>query len=274
VIQKLNREDAKSAKTRKDRLLQGFWHIINPEVRGKQTMTPPPVENPFCLNIADYPQPGLYLLLEDRSRMTLTREMVEKVTAAYWRDPRKIPPAVKEAVLFQRCPICPKSAEEDFCDALRPVLPFLEIIDTYTSFQQVLAVYRPESENMLYVSHTTLQVALKYLAILSLMRYCQVGKKYWKYYMGIAPIVRGEEFASRMYLNAYWLHRGDLAGLERFITIFVTELETVTENQMTRLGLICQNDAFLNAFSSAYNVLELLKQGQDLFLVEALAAWK
>jgi len=55
-----------------------------------------------------------------------------------------------------------------------------------------------------------MQDALKYVSILSLLRYNLVLQKHWKYYYGIIPIMRGKEVATRVYLNIYWLHKGNL----------------------------------------------------------------
>ena len=73
------------------------------------------------VHLDGYEQPGLYLVLKDSTRLTLTRDNIEEVTLKYWMNPDKIPPSVKRAVEFQRCSFCPLKEKEDICDAVRPV---------------------------------------------------------------------------------------------------------------------------------------------------------
>jgi len=79
--------------------------------------------------------------------------------------------------------------------------------------------------------NTTMQEALKYISILSLMQYCQIGRHYWKYYFDLIPVSRGKIFASRLYLNMYWLHKGDKEEIRQFIAVFNEDIRKTTENQ-------------------------------------------
>jgi len=222
----------------------------------------------FDLN--DFEQEGLYLIFPDLSRVVLTRERIQKVTKEYWEDPEKIPPQVKKAIEFQRCPFCPLKGQKDFCDALRPILPFLEVVDKYVSFDKVTAVYKDENKDLFYVADTTMQEALKFISIMSLMQYCQIGRKYWKYYLGITPLVGGKETAQRLYLNIYWLNKGDMEAVKKTIAIFDEQIRITADNQVKRMNLICKNDAFMNAFVNTQAAAVFLNMDIEKSLIKAI----
>jgi len=215
------------------------------------------------LELNDYPQKGLYLIIKDGTKVTLTREHIEKTAENYWNTPDKIPQKVKSAVEFERCPFCPLKGKDDFCDAIRPIMPFLEIIDKYVSFDEVVAVYKDDDSSLLQVADTTMQEALKYISLLSLMQYCQIGRKYWKYYMGITPLKGGGEAATRLYLNIYWLHKANKEEIDKIIKILIEQLRITSQNQVKRMNLICKNDVFMNAFVNAQIVAEFLSMNID-----------
>lgn len=217
----------------------------------------------------DHRQTGLYLLLKDSTRLILTRENIEKVTSEYWADPDKIPADVKEAVALKRCSFCPLKDKVDFCDALRPVLPILDIVDKFVSFDQVTAVYKPDQEKLLYISDTTMAQALRYVCLLSLMHYCKTGRKYWKYYFGTIPVLGPDEFANRLYLNIHWIHDGNNERIHKAISEFSDHVAMTTRNQVARLKLICKNDAFLNAFTGVQTMTQLLDVTKDKYLKES-----
>ena len=215
------------------------------------------------LGLNDYPQKGLYLILKDGAKITLTREHIEKTAEEYWNNPDKIPPQVKSAIEFQRCPFCPLKGKDDFCDAIRPIMPFLEIIDKYVSFDEVVAVYKDDDSSLLQVADTTMQEALKYISLLSLMQYCQIGRVYWKYYMGIMPLKGGKEASTRLYLNIYNLCKGNKDEINKVISVFIQQIRITSQNQVKRMNLICKNDVFMNAFVNAQIVAEFLSMNID-----------
>lgn len=200
------------------------------------------------LFLNDFEEEGLYLIFPDSSRIVLTRNNIQRVTKEFWENPEKISPKAKEAIEFQRCSFCPLKGQKDFCDALRPVLPFLEIIDQYVSFDTVTAVYKGKNKDLYYVADTTMQEALKFVSIMSLMEYCQIGRKYWKYYLGIIPFMSGQEMARSLYLDIYWLNKGDMEAIKKTITLFEEQIRITSGNQIKRMGLICKNDVFMNLF--------------------------
>jgi len=85
-----------------------------------------------------------------------------------------------------------------------------------------------------------------------------VLQKYWKYYYGIIPIMGGREVATRVYLNMYWLHKGNLEEIKEMLKRFGEELRVSSTNQVKRLNLVCKNDAFVNAFVNTQLVTQFL----------------
>jgi hypothetical protein len=210
------------------------------------------------LKLNDFEKEGLYLLFPDSTKLELTKENIERVTDRYWQDLNKIPEDKRKAIEFQKCYFCPHRDKEDICDSMRPVLPFLDIVDQYISYDEIIAVYKGNEKNLLHVRETTMQDALKYVSILSLLRYNLVLQKYWKYYYGIIPIMSGKEVATRVYLNMYWLHKGNLQEIKGMIKKFGEELKVSSTNQVKRLNLVCRNDAFMNAFVNTQLVTQFL----------------
>jgi len=223
------------------------------------------VENRMInLTLSDFEKEGLYLLFPDSTKLELTKENIEKVTDSYWQDLTKIPEDKRKAIEFQKCYFCPHKNKEDICDSIRPVLPFLDIIDKYVSYDKVIAVYKGNEDKLVHVRATTMQDALKYVSILSLLRYNLVLQKYWKYYYGIIPIMGGREVATRVYLNMYWLHKGNLGEIKEMIKRFGEELKVSSTNQVRRLNLVCKNDAFMNAFVNTQLVTQFLINIEDI----------
>ena len=216
------------------------------------------------LRLSDFEKEGLYLLFPDSTKLELTKENIEKVTDSYWQDLTKIPEDKRKAIEFQKCYFCPHKDKEDICDSIRPMLPFLDIVDQYVSYDKVIALYKGNEEKLVHIKATTMQDALKYVSILSLLRYNLVLQKYWKYYYGIIPIMGGREVATRVYLNMYWLHKGNLEEIKEVIKRFGEELRVSSTNQVKRLNLVCKNDAFVNAFVNTQLVTQFLINMEDI----------
>jgi hypothetical protein len=144
------------------------------------------------------------------------------------------------------------------------MLPFLDIVDKYVSYDRVIAVYKGNEDKLVHVKATSMQDALRYVSILSLLRYNLVLQKYWKYYYGIIPIMGGREVATRVYLNMYWLHKGNLEEIKGMIKRFGEELRVSSTNQVKRLNLVCKNDAFVNAFVNTQLVTEFLIHEEEI----------
>lgn len=215
------------------------------------------------LQLGNYKQKGIYLLFKDLTVLSLTQREIEKISRQFWEDPARIPPEVREAADFKLCPICPEKEKKGICFALHPVLPFLETIDRYASYDNVTAIYKGEDKDLLHISDSTMTSALQYISILSLMYYCRIGRKYWRYYFGINPLMGARETRNRLYLNIYWLYKGNLGEIHKAITTFRNEIRITSENQIKRLGLICKNDAFMNAFVNTHIAADILSLNME-----------
>jgi hypothetical protein len=214
-------------------------------------------EKAVSLRLDDYEQEGLYIILEDSSPLALTRDNIEQTAKKFWEDPGKIDSRVKAAAEFQRCDFCPLRKTGGLCDAIRPTFPFLEALDKYLSYDKVTAVYK-EDKGGLCVHRTTMQKALRYLSTLSLVYYCQVTRKYWKHFWGIMPLMEAQEIAARLYLNFLYLNKANKKAANKEISKFKEEITITSRNQVKRMNLVCDNDAFMNAFVNTQIITDIL----------------
>jgi len=212
------------------------------------------------LSSADYERDALYIIIDDATTIELTRAAIEDNAKKYWQDPTKISSEAKAAAEFQRCSFCPLNKTGGLCDAIRPVFSFIEALDRYVSFQPVTIVYK-DGNDVLYTRTTMMQEALRYLSVLSMVYYCQVGRTYWKYFLGIMPYMTASEIAERLYLNFLFLNNGNKKASDDTITKFKKDITFVTRNQVRRMNLVCKNDAFMNAFVNAQIITELMSEG-------------
>jgi hypothetical protein len=225
------------------------------------------------LRLNNYEQRGLYLLFEDSTLLPLTENEITHFSKKLWEDTSRMPPEIREAADFGLCSICPEEGRKGICFALQPVLPFLEVIDRYASYDKVTAIYKGDDEELLHVSDTTMASALQYISILSLMYYCRTGRKYWRYYYGVNPLSGAKEIRTRLYLNMYWLHKGRLEEINKIISQFKDEIKSTSKSQIKRLSLICKNDAFNNAFANTHIATEILSCDMEEALADSFNAF-
>jgi hypothetical protein len=209
------------------------------------------------LSLGDYKQEGLYIILDGSGTLALTRDNIEQTAERFWADPGRIDSRIKAAAEFQRCDFCPLKQTGGLCDAIRPTFPFLDALDKYLSYDQVIAVYK-EAEGGLCVHKATMQKALRYLSTLSLVYYCQVTRQYWKHFWGITPLMEAREIAARLYLNFFYLSGGSKRAANRSIAKFKEEITITSRNQVKRMNLVCDNDVFMNAFVNTQIITEIL----------------
>ena len=202
---------------------------------------------------------GLYLYVGDSKCLRLTPTTIEEYSRMLWEDNPMLSREVREAAAFQRCEICPLRNAGGVCDAVRVPLTLLDEIDGYRSYDRVVAVYVVRDSAVAHVSHTTMQQALKYVAILGLMSYCQKGRTYWECFRGVVPLESSQEIARQMYLNLYWRHRGDEEKIRALIDQLAEDIQATTRNQASRLRLVCHNDVFTNAYANAQIALQHLR---------------
>jgi len=209
------------------------------------------------LRPGDFGEEGLYIVLKDSKPLALTRNNIEQTAKKFWEDPGRISSKVKAAAEFQRCDFCPLNKIGGLCDAIRPTFPFLDSLDKYVSHDRVEAVYK-DNKGGFCVHRTTMQQALRYLSILSLVYYCQVTRKYWKHFWGIMPLMDAQEVASRLYLNFFYLNGGSKRKAEKSISKFKEEITITSGNQVKRMNLVCDSDVFMNAFVNTQIITEIL----------------
>jgi hypothetical protein len=220
------------------------------------------------LTLEDYPKAGLYLTFKDNNCLQLDHDQIEEYSAKFLNDPANVPESVKKAADFEACSICPLRDTGEFCHALRPVLPFLEVVDRYFSYDPVTAVYR-SCAGMISAVETTMQSALMNISILSLIGYCNKGKEYWKFFYGVHPLMPSQEVVCRVYLNVFWQFRGREEGINEWIEEFRSSIAITSDCQVKRLRLICKKDAVLNAFARTQILSEFLFVEPEILLQAA-----
>ena len=210
---------------------------------------------------------GLYLIFDDSVILPLTRDKIHKASTEFWLDSDRISDKVKQAAEFQRCDLCPLNKIGGLCDAIRPTMPFLDDIDKYFSYDQVTSVYN-DGRNNLTINRTTMQEALKYLSILSLMHYCRLGRTYWKYFIGITPTMTPKQIAYQLYLNFYYLNDGKPRRIKKALSTFCDQITITCRNQVKRMNLACKNDVFMNAFVNTQLITQILSLDFDKTITE------
>jgi len=209
-------------------------------------------------NLSDFAEPGLYLLFPDGTRLDLTRKEIETRVRVILDDPEKIPPHVRAAADYEACAICPERNKAEICHAIMPTLCFLDELDRYMSYDVVTAVFCDPESGALRIRETTMQEALQYVSILSLIDYCEVGRSYAPYFEGVDPLMPPPSIARAVFQNMYLACRGDMTRLQRILSTMQDELLHTAECQARRLRVISQRDALINAFVNTQMMTELM----------------
>jgi hypothetical protein len=221
------------------------------------------------INADDFGQAGLYLLFPGEKRIVLTREKIESFAHTFESNLDQIPVEIRSAVAFQACSVCPERERAKFCHALPATLAFFEELKDFKSYDHVGAVYKGPGRGLVWVPETTMQEALQFVVILSLMYYCEVGRQYWKYFFGIHPLLGPEEMITRIHLNIYWDCQGDQEKIDRVLRAFGDEITCICRCQVERLRLICKNDALMNAFVNTQAQIECLAMTKGALLEQS-----
>ena len=221
------------------------------------------------INVDEFKLSGLYLLYPGGRRIALTREKIEAFAHRFESTVDQIPAEIRDAAAFHACPVCPERDRAIFCHALPATLAFFEELKGFKSFDIVDAVYRGRDRCLVFVPHITMQEALQFVAIFSLMYYCEVGKQYWKYFVGIQPLQIPEEIIARIYLNIYWDCKGDKQKVDEVLRTFENDITFTCRCQVKRLELICEDDALMNAFVNTQMRIELLAMTKDALLEQS-----
>ena len=218
------------------------------------------------IKTSDFPKRGLYLLFPDGRRINLTRDKVESYARNFEANLHQLPPAIRGAVDFQACPVCPEKDRALFCHALPGTLAFFDEVKEFKSFDHVTAVYRGRGNNLVLAPNITMQEALQYVAAYSLLYYCEIGRQYWKYFRGVHPLLDPGDMISLVHLNMYWDTHGDKQKLDEVLLRFNHDITCTCICQVKRLALICKDDALKNAFVNVQGQIELLAVTQGAML--------
>lgn len=210
------------------------------------------------LKTSQFPEPGLYLLFPDGQRIDLTLRHIEEVTAAYLSDSTLIPASVKAAAAYQLCDICPERHRAKICHAIMPALPFVQRFNSYMSYDLVTAVYREDEQPILQVAETSMQRALQFISILSMTRYCEIGRCYAHNFNGVNPLMPITRIAELVFSNMYVHHQGNLSAIHKEITHMQEQTLTIAGCQINRLRLISKSDALANAFANTQTITHVI----------------
>lgn len=200
---------------------------------------------------------GMYLYFPDRALLDLSQERVRRLADEYWHDPAKLPPRIKQSQAFKTCDVCPFEGQEVLCSAVKPLLPFLDEMDKFRSYDKVNAVYM-KREGLASVSETTMQNALQYVTNMAIFEYCEDAKRYRLYFQGIEPFMDMGEARSRLFLNIYWLTKGDREKRNAVIEEIRHSVTVTSKNCVERLNLLCKSDAFVNAYVKTHTLAQAL----------------
>jgi hypothetical protein len=220
-----------------------------------------------------YTENGVYLHLPDGRRIDITRDKIEAFARKFEANLDQIPAHLRKAVDFQPCSVCPERHRAVFCHALPATLAFVDELRGYKSFHEATAVYRGPEPTLAVAPHTTMQEALQFVGILGLMYHCEVGKNYWKYFMGTHPLQSPDELGARIYLNIYWDCRGDQEAVEHVLQTFNDEITTVTSCQVKRLRLVVSDDVLINAFVNVQTQIAFLAMRRGNQLAQAFETY-
>lgn len=209
-----------------------------------------------------YTNEGMYLQFENGFFLDLSKERIQHLADEYWNNPQKIPVEIRENENFKTCPVCPYRGQNVLCSAIKPLLPFLEVMDNFLSCDKVTAVY-VDHQGVIHVSNTSLQNALQYVTNMALFEYCEDAKEYHPYFKGIMPFMSIKEAVAVVHLNLYWLQKGDVAKITEIIKEMRAAVVVTSRSCVQRLQLVCKSDPFLNAYVRTHTFSEMLSMDME-----------
>lgn len=192
---------------------------------------------------------GLYLLINDEHFVDLGFDAVEAYAKAFWNDPLQIDDSLKENLAFMPCSICKHVNQRVLCLALRPLLPLTKLVDQYLSSDETVVCYKNDQGNC-SVTKTTLENALVFVIQMSLIDFCDVGQQYKHWFLGTHPLMTTLEIARRVYLNVFWIERGNPENVKKELNTFVNKLKVTIHCQANRIRLVAKRDPILNALAN------------------------
>jgi hypothetical protein len=219
----------------------------------------------MLIDIDHYYKEGMYLNWADGRILDLSKENVHRLADEYWNDPSKLPPHVRKDDALKTCSVCPFKGQSVLCSAIKPLLPFLEEIDRFNSYDDVTVVY-VQRRGLVDVCETNMQNALQYVTNMSIFEYCEDAKQYRIYFQGIKPFMGLKETLPHLFLNIYWLNKGDWKKVHTVIDEIRYAVTVTSKNCVERLNLICKRDAFVNAYVKTHILADMLGVNFDEML--------
>ncbi|HON55913.1 MAG TPA: hypothetical protein PLM75_10080 [bacterium] len=230
----------------------------------KQSICETIINNPNFTN-------GLYLIFNDGHHIDLTINTIEDYTHFFFdKKLKKSQMLMKHHdTLFEKCSVC-IAEKEKFCRAIRPFIAFLEEIDKYKSYERTLALYKNKNDDLIYMIDTDIQHSLRFLSMFSVLKYCSAGQKFAKYFYGLVPLMDGISFCNRLYLNIYWINKGNYEIINSEIEAFKEEMDIMLTNLKEKLDIICNNDAYLNSIVNFHIISLILSMDIESNMAKAI----
>ena len=198
-----------------------------------------------------------HLFFNDFTHLILDKKSIREMADFYWNNKNKISSEIKNALEFRPCKICDSYGKTVMCKAIQPVLPVLEIVDRFMSYEEVFVFYR-DRNGLNYSTKISLQHALYFVAFISLFDFCSVLKKYKKYFKQVLPFMSDTEIVYKIFLNISYLNNCENEEINEVIKNLKTDVQITTGNQLKRLRLLCKKDAFLNAYFETMIIFQRL----------------
>ena len=201
----------------------------------------------FWRRIKDpHTEQGLYLCVKETDFIALDVTTIQAMTQAFWSDASLLDITMRQSAEFKPCPVCSHFGEDFLCQSIRPMLPLVKIMDQFASHDETLAGYR-DAAGLTYIMTTTMQRALQFVIQFGVLGFCDVGQRYKHWFTGAHPLMTTMEVAKRVYLNVFWLEKGNQENIKREMEIFTKSLRTVIRCQIARIAVVAKNDAISNA---------------------------
>ncbi len=190
------------------------------------------------------PDEGLYLLLPDGQELSLHRDNVESCAQKMWDDPDLIPPPMKKDLRVLRCGFC--SETNGMCNSLRIILPQIQILHKYQSFDKVNVAIKT-NERITYYPEIEFQRALMFLVNMSFLNYCTVTRNIGPYLEGATALMSPMDIAKLLVSNVLAKTQGDMKAAKQVLVYLSSLVDITTHNKLDRLAQLTKSDVISNA---------------------------
>jgi hypothetical protein len=200
---------------------------------------------------------GLHLYCANGDYLNLSCDNIKQLADEWWNNPEKIPEHIRQNDHFKTCEVCPYRGKNVFCSAMKPLLPFLEALNKFSSYDTATAIYVKDGI-LICASDVPMQNALQYVVNLALFEYCEDAKQFRKYFQGITPFMAADEVARIIFQNVYCQYKGDKDKVQAEIEKMNYDITNTTTSCVKRLNVLCSSDAFMNAYIGTQATVALM----------------